>query len=93
MDERYRQFIRERLKDVEFPAHLIVYGPEKDSISTYNRSTYGSCFAESLIDNLEDAVVWIDDLRYQGSVNDYRILIPTIEIDAKYGPYIEMKEI
>lgn len=88
----YRDYIRERIKDIEFPARLIVYGPEKDSISTYNRSTYGSCFAEGLMENLENATKWIDSLRYQGSVYDYKILVPVIEVGEDFVPYIEIKE-
>lgn len=72
VDEQYRGYLRERLKDISFPAHLIVHAPERNYRTTYRRENSG-CFGECQCENLEEAVVFIDGLGYQGLISEMSI--------------------
>lgn len=65
--------ISERLYEVNFPAHLFVYGPSKNTITMYNRSEYGEVFGESWCQTEDEANDFINSLGYQGREEDLKI--------------------
>lgn len=73
-DIAYKNAIRSHIEDIYYPAHLIVYGPEKHYISSHNRSEYCSVFGEQYCVNELEAIEFIDRLNYEGGLNDLKIV-------------------
>ncbi len=77
----YLKAIEERLYDINFPSHLIVYGPERDSITRFNRATWSSVFGEQYCYDINDGIKFIDSLKYVGELTSLKII--SVELSVK----------
>lgn len=60
-------------KSIEYPAFIVVYGPSKSGITTYNRSTYDERFACDVCVNSEDALRLMEG--YPGRAADCKVYV------------------
>lgn len=78
------------LSNIEYPAYIVVYGPSKHYISTYNRSEYDEyftsevCYSEGAARRLFEG--------YQGREQDLKVYaipkpIKVIDVASGYNEY------
>lgn len=67
------QYSKNLLESIQFPVFAIVFGPSKDYISRYNRTTHSELFSCDICHKEED----IDRLTegYEGPISDLEIYI------------------
>lgn len=79
------------MEAVEYPAFVVVYGSEKDGITSHNRHTYGSHFACDFCRNAEDARRLFEG--YEGRLQECKVyVVPSpskIQQVGSAGPWNE----
>ena len=69
MTKTYLDSIRERLQEIPFPAHLLVFGPERTDRTRYRREHCG-CFGVRSVETLDDAAKFVESLNYEGHLSE-----------------------
>lgn len=62
--------------NIQYPAFIVVYGPSKNWITTYNRSEYSELFASDTCYNAESAKRLIAG--YQGRNSDLQVIAASL---------------
>lgn len=81
MNISYIDKVKDRLKDLEFPCSLVVYGAGRNYRTKY-RSEHGDVFGYEYFADIEEAAKYIDKLNYEGYISELTILRTPTELEC-----------